>query len=100
LIYRRHLVSLSAGNPVGGSDLKRKKGRGLPLSGKLPAVSADELACFKFNYRDVLISLLGGRGFGFPIAQNKPKLFCSVAVSSGSFAAFTSDGCELYATIV
>jgi len=29
--------------------IKRKKGRGLPLSGTCPAVSADKLACFQLS---------------------------------------------------
>ena len=55
--------------------LKRKKGLGLPLSGTCPAVSADKLPCFQFSYRDVLISLLGGRGFGFPISPKLAEAF-------------------------
>jgi len=42
---------LSSINPVASAPvltlfLKGKKGRGLPLSGTSPAVSADKLACY------------------------------------------------------
>jgi len=56
--------------------LKRKKGRGLPLSGTCPAVSADKLPCFKFSLKGRSdFAVQAGADLASQLAQNLAEAF-------------------------